>query len=217
MVNYSDITALRAASNEFIRVELSGHKVEGENGLEVHQGVDYQVNKGYVANAMVVGALGLGQPVLSMIGATPFSVFCAQSLLLGVMVGCLAKRAAANGRLKQVEDAYIREHGTPNEIDQSNQFHASTTRVQSIKRFVLGAAASFTAGVVVMDLASGQSNTVSTALSVLAGVSVLGGAVVHVVDKMVAGDRGQLAHAIAARRGETTSAPPASPMKNLAL
>lgn len=142
MVNYSDIAALRG-SNEFIRVELSEYKVDGENGVEVHQGVDYRVNKGYVANAMVVGALGLGHPVLAAFGATPFSVFCAQSLLLGFMVGCLAKRAAANGRLKQVEDAYIREHGTPNEIDQSNQFHSSTTRVQSIKRFVLGGGGQF--------------------------------------------------------------------------
>lgn len=207
MSDYSPIEQLRS-TKEFLRVEITPHTEDGEKG----EGVDPKINKGYLVKGAVVLGIGLASPVLEHVGLSPFAVLSAQTLLVGVMVGQLSHRAVANFKLKQLEHAYILEHGTQDDKEKLQDNIATTQNYQPLKRGFLVASAVLLGSMTVMEMAnSGNSTLLSNVISVGGGLTLVSAAVMHLYDKLASTDRGRLAHAIAQRRNETQAPAPGSP------
>lgn len=207
MTEYTSIEQLRS-KKEFLRIEITQHSENGEEG----EGVDPKINSGYLVKGAVVLGMGLAAPVLENVGISSLALLSAQTLLVGVMVGQLSKRAHVNSQLNQLENEYILEHGTQEEKDKLSEHLETNQNHRSLKRGLLIASSVLVGSVIVMEMANGGASTlVSNTLSVLGGMSVLGTGVMHLYDKLASTDRGRLAHAIAQRRNETQSPAPGSP------
>lgn len=205
--SYSPIEQLRS-KNEFLRVEMSEHRDNGE--LVV--GIDPKIGKGYLTKTAVILGIGVATPVLGYFGLSPIAVVGAQTLLVGLMVGQLSGRAVNNSRLNALETSYIQKNGTEEDNAKLQEHLNDTKNYRPLKRVLLGVSALLAGSMTVMEVAnSGHSTLLSNILSVAAGVSLTGGVVMHFYDKMAMGERGRLAHAIAQRRGETHVSAPGTP------
>lgn len=213
MTDYTSIEQLRS-KKEFLRVEITAHS---ENGEEV-QGVDPKINSAYLVKGAVVLGMGLAAPVLENVGISSLAILSAQTLLIGMVVGQLSKRAQANSQLNQLESAYIYEHGTQDEKDQLSDTIEHSKNHRSLKRGLLVASTVLVGSMTVMEMANnGASTFLSNSLSVAGGLSIVGAGVMHLYDKLASTDRGRLAHAIAKRRNETQTPAPGSPQAKTQL
>ena len=182
---YAPIEQLRG-KNEFLRVEMTEHRDNGETV----EGIDPKIGKGYVTKTAVICGIGMATPVLGHFGISPIAVLSAQTLLAGLMIGQLSGRALNNSRLNALETSYIQNNGTEEENAKLQDHLNDTKNYKPLKRVFLGASALLAGSMTVMEVAnSGQSTLASNIISVAAGVSLTAAAVMHFYDKLAMGDR----------------------------
>lgn len=207
MTDYTSIEQLRT-KKEFLRVEITAHSENAEKG----EGVDLKINSHYLVKGAVVFGMGLAVPALENVGISSLAVLSAQTLLIGMMVGQLSKRAHVNSQLNQLEHAYILEHGTQDEKENLSANIEGSENYRFFKRGFLVASAALAGSMAVIEMANGGNPTgLSTIISFAAGISLGGAGFMHLHDKLSNIDRGRLAHTIAQRRNETQTPAPGSP------
>lgn len=151
-------------------------------------------------------------PVLQNVGLSPLAVLGAQTFLVGMMVGELSKRAQINSQLERLEQTYILENGTENEIQQLVDNVENSQNHNSLKKGLLISSAVLLGSMVVLETVNnGVSTFLTNSMSAVGGLSALGAGVMHLYDKLASTDRGRLAHTIAKRRNETQSPAPGTP------
>jgi len=207
MNDYTSIEQLRS-KKEFLRVEITQHSDNGE----MVEGVDPKIDSSYLVKGAVVVAMGFASPVLESVGLSPLAVLGAQTLFVGMMVGELSKRAQINSQLKRLEQTYILENGTEDEIQQLVDNVENSQNHNSLKKGLLISSSVLVGSMVVLEMANnGVSTFLTNSMAAVGGLSALGAGVMHLYDKLASTDRGRLAQAIAKRRNETQSPAPGSP------
>lgn len=207
MNDYRPIEQLRS-KKEFLRVEITKHSDNGETV----EGVDPKIDSSYLVKGAVVLAMGFASPVLQNVGLSPLAVLGAQTFLVGMMVGELSKRAQINSQLERLEQTYILENGTENEIQQLVDNVENSQNHNSLKKGLLISSAVLLGSMVVLETVNnGVSTFLTNSMSAVGGLSALGAGVMHLYDKLASTDRGRLAHTIAKRRNETQSPAPGTP------
>lgn len=213
MSHYAPIEQLRARPS-FLKVEVTSHVVDGEPV----EGVDPKISPLYFAGAVVVAGLGVLQTPLEHIGVSSWGVVGAQTVLVGAMVGQLARRVGINAQLDTQENSYIAEYGESAEIGEAHEHKQHSETLRKLKRVFLGATTVLAGSLLYVNAGDTELPLLGRAAFLLgAATAGTAAAVCHLYDKMATTERGRLAQAIAQRRNESHGAEIAAPVRKTSL